>query len=225
VTPRAKPSLVSWAGKRYGWESRADGVYATQNGGATWHKIYAGPALDVLRISKNEGFISIGDEPGSCMCSTRQFWTGSAGQHWHETTTLPENFVKSGKSIYFWTGSQLATLATLPRQVSSSHLASSALDAVTNGTIVAVDPIPGGVAALVSSRVKGQGWDNTPRVVIVKGKTVTTATLPSQTGRLLVQSLTVKWPNITVNAANYFVNPVGTAAWTSPDGGATWSTG
>jgi hypothetical protein len=159
------------------------------------------------------------------MCATQQFWTASDGQHWHETTTLPENFVRSGKSLYFWTGTHLATLATLSRQVSSSRLVSSTLGSVTNGTIVAVEPIPGGVAALVSSRAKGQNWDNTPRVMIVKGKTVTTETLPAISGRLLVQSLQVDWPKLTVTATDYVANPARGAAWTSGDGGATWSAG
>ena len=225
VIPTAKPSLTSWVNKKLGWQSREDGVYATANGGSSWHKIFDGPVLGLLRMSKNEGFISVGDEPGSCMCATRQFWTGSSGEHWHETVTLPEDFVKSDGHVYFWTGARLGTLATLPRQTSSSHLASTTVDAVASGTIVAVDPIPGGVAALVSSRVKGQGWDTAPTVLLVKGTTVQTVTLPTVKGHPLVQSLQVSGPDFTVTATDFVANPATTTTWTSSDGGATWSVG
>src|SRR5262249_27830360 len=151
----------------------------TENGGSSWSKIYDGPTLDALRVSRNEGLISIGDKPGACMCSTRQFWTIDGGAHWHETATVPEQFVKGGGRIYFWTGSRLGTLMTVPRETSSSHLASTTVATVGDGTITAVDPIPGGVAALVSSRVRGQGWDTAPRILLVHGTTTQTVTLPA----------------------------------------------
>jgi hypothetical protein len=179
----------------------------------------------VLRTSRDEGFISIGDEPGSCMCSTRQFWTVSDGAHWHETTTLPESFVKGGGQIYLWSANRIGVLTSAPRETSSSKFISSTLGSITDGTIVDVEPIPGGVAALVSSRVKGQGWDTAPRVLLVRGSNVQTITLPTYTGRPLVQSMDVDWPHITVNGTDFVANPVHAAVWLSPDGGATWSTG
>jgi hypothetical protein len=223
--PPASVATTSWATKRLGWQSRSDGVYATEDAGNSWHKIFAGPVLDILRLSRNEGLISVGDKPGICMCSTQQFWTIDGGAHWHETTTLPEEFVKGAGRIYFWTASRLGTLATVPRETSSSHLASTTVATVGDGTIKAVDPIPGGVAALVSSRVHGQGWDTAPRILLVHGTTTQTVTLPTTRGRLLAESLQVAWPELTVTATDFVANPQRTTAWVSTDGGATWSTG
>ena len=39
------------------------------------------------------------------------------------------------------------------------------------------------------------------------------------------QSLTVAWPKLTVNATDFVANPVRAAVWSTPDGGATWTTG
>jgi hypothetical protein len=36
--------------------------------------------------------------------------------------------------------------------------------------------------------------------------------------------LDVAWPAITVGASDFVVNPARTAAWSSSDGGATWTT-
>jgi hypothetical protein len=223
--PQGKASLTSWVGKRLAWQSRANAVYATENGGTSWHRIFTGPALDVMRISKNVGMISVGDVPGACMCATRQYWTSSNGAYWHETTTLPEHFTTGGGRIYLWTGSRLSTLATIPRATSSSRLISSSLISFTDGTITDVKPIPGGVAALVSSRVHGESWDTTPRVVIVRGTSVQTVTLPAQRGRLLVQGLQVAWPKLTVTANDFVANPVRAAVWISSDGGAAGAPG
>ena len=62
-------------------------------------------------------------------------------------------------------------------------------------------------------------------MVVVKGTTAQTVTLPAARGRLLVQSLTAAWPTLTVNATDFVANPVRAAVWVSPDGGATWSLG
>lgn len=192
------PQSEGGGGGPWGWGGLAydaddDVLYAATSGafgGGTWHKIFTGPVLDVLRVSTLEGFISVGDEPGACMCATRQFWTMSNGAHWHETTTLPANSSRA-----------------------------------PNGTIVAVAPIAGSVAALISSRVKGEGWDTAPRVLLVKGASVQTVTLPTVTGHPLVQSLQVAGSKLTVTATDFVVNPSTTTTWVSSDGGATWSVG
>ena len=78
---------------------------------------------------------------------------------------------------------------------------------------------------LVSSRVHGQGWDSAPRVLLVKGTTVETETLPTARGRPLAENLTVAWPKLTVSATDFVANPARAAVWVSPDGGGTWSLG
>jgi PQQ-like domain len=125
-----------------------------------------------LHVSKTIGIASIVDAPGPCMCSTRQLYTNDRGKTWHETTTISAHFTASAGRVYFWSGGRLSTLVSLPRRTSSTRLASTIVATFTDGTIKDVDPIPGGVAVLVSSRVHGQGWDTAPRVLIVKGTTV-----------------------------------------------------
>jgi hypothetical protein len=73
--------------------------------------------------------------------------------------------------------------------------------------------------------VRGQGWDNAPRLLLVRGATAETVTLPAVRGRPLVESLTGTFPNLTVSATDFVANPARAAVWNTPDGGATWVTG
>jgi len=139
-------------------------------------------------------------------------------------TGCGELVVGAGSRVYFWSGGRLSMLVSLPRQTSSTRLASTTVATLTDGAIKDVDPIPGGVAVLVSTRIHGQGWDTAPPVLIVTGTTLQTVTLPTARGRLLAQGLTAAWPKLTVNATD-FANPARAAVWNTPDGGATWATG
>jgi hypothetical protein len=115
-------------------------------------------------------------------------------------------------------------LGTLARSTASTRLGSTAVASFPDGTIVDVEPIPGGVAALVSSRVRGQGWDTAPRVVVAHGAAATTVTLPAVRGRPLVTGITAVWPKLTVTATDYGPEPARTVTWSSDDGGQTWQT-
>jgi len=216
---------TSWADARHGWQSRPDGVYSTDDGGRSWRLVHAGPALAVLRLSRSAGLISVGSEPGRCMCATRRLWTSDGGATWRETTSVADAFAAGGGHVYFWSGGRLSVLAPLARRTSSTRLASTTVASFADGSIVDVQPIPGGVAALVSSRVHGQGWDTAPRVVLVRGTTAETSTLPQQRGRLLAQRLAVAWPKLTVTATDFVPTPARAAVWTSADGGASWGAG
>ena len=44
----------------HGWASREDGVYATDDGGATWHLVYPRSAVRVARVSASSGMITVG---------------------------------------------------------------------------------------------------------------------------------------------------------------------
>jgi len=178
-----------------------------------------------LHVTKRIGIASIDDHPGRCMCATRQYYTNDAGKSWHETTTVSDEFTASGGRVYFWTANRLSMLASLKRTTTSARLSSVTVATVPDGTITQVDPIPGGVAALVSSRVHGQGWDTGPRVLLVQGSVEQTLTLPTARGRLLVQSIDADWPKLTVTATDFVAHPARAAVWVSPDGGATWSLG
>ena len=113
-----------------------------------------------------------------------------------------------------------ASRQAAPRQTEGSKPAAS----LTDGSIVDADPIPGGVVALVSSRVRGQGWDTAPRVLVAHGSSVTAVTLPAAKGRPLVTGIQASWPKLTVTAIDYGPDPARAVTWSSPDGGATWQT-
>ncbi len=215
---------TSWADAEHGWQGRPSGVYATDNAGKSWRRIYPQPALAFARISPTSGVISTGSTPGACMCSTRQLWTSDAGKSWHTTKTLSGNFVGSGGRVYFWEGGALRTLA-LPARAGGGRLAARTIESVRNGTIVAAAPTRSGVAALVSARVDGQGWDTAPRVIVANGSTAHLVTLPAQPGQPLAQIIAANGNRLTVTALDFTEQPARKLTWTSTDGGSTWSAG
>src|SRR5690348_15852628 len=121
--------------------------------------------------------------------------------------SLSDRFTASAGRLYFWTPTRLSGLAALPHRTSSSRLRSPTVVTFADGTIKRVQPIPGGVAVLVASRVHGQGWDAAPRLLLVRGATAETITLQAAHGRPLVQNLTVAWPRLIVTATDFVANP------------------
>jgi hypothetical protein len=225
LSAKAPASLPSWAGARDGFQRRVNGVYATENGGHSWHQVYAGPTLVAVRLTKRTGLISVGLDPGRCMCASRQLWTNDAGKTWHETETIGPNFTAGGGGdVYFWSGGTLRRLGSFPRMTASVHLTSHLVTSFTDGTIVDVEPTPTGVAALVSSRVHGQGWDTSPRVVVMTDGVAQTAQLPTVRGRVLATSVHVSWPTLTVTGTDFVADPARQVTWISSDGGLTWTT-
>ena len=223
--PKVSATRPSWAGTRYAFQRRVTGVYATEDGAQSWHLVYPGPTLAAMRLSKRTGLISVGFDPGRCMCASRQLWTNDGGGTWHETATVGPRFtVGGGGDVYFWNAGTLRRLGTFPRTIASVHLSSHVVATFTDGTIVDVEPTPSGVAALVSTRIHGQGWDTSPRVVIMQGGVAQTVQLPVVRGRYLATSLRVSWPNLTVAGSDYVADPARQVTWTSTDGGVTWTT-
>ncbi len=218
-------SSTSWADAEHGWQGRANGVYATDDGGSHWKRILSQPALAVLRVSATSGVVSTGFAPGVCMCATRQLWTTDAGRTWHDTRTLSEDFVGSGGRVYFWQKGSLRLLAQLPAQATDARLGARTVASVGDGAIVSAIPFQGGVAALVSNRVDGAGWDNAPRVIIAQGGAAKTVNLPGRPGDPLVQTIRASGKRLVVTAVDYVQQPARTITWTSSDGGSSWSVG
>ena len=183
------------------------------------------PALAVLRVSATSGVVSTGFAPGVCMCATRQLWTTDAGRTWHDTRTLSGDFVGSDGRVYFWQKGSLRLLAQLPAQATGARLGAHTVASVADGAIVSAVPLQGGVAALVSNRVDGAGWDNAPRVIIAQSGRARTVTLPSRAGDPLVQSIKASGKRLVVTAVDYVQQPSRTITWTSSDGGSSWSVG
>ena len=224
--PKVSASHPSWADAHDAFQRRMNGVYATENGAHSWHLVYPGTTLAAVRLSKRTGLISVGFHPGRCMCASRQLWTNDGGTTWHETETVGPRFAAGGGGdVYFWSGGTLRRLGTFPRTTASVRLTSHVVASFTDGTIVDVEPTSSGVAALVSSRVHGQGWDTSPRVVVMQGGVAQAVQLPAVRGRFLATSLHVSGPNLTVAGTDFVADPVRQVTWTSGDGGVTWALG
>ena len=97
----------SFNDKRHGWQSREAGVYATDDGGHTWRRIYRTYAQRVLRLSASRGVISVGTEPSPCECAQRQLWTGDGGRTWHATRALGPDFAGAGRTLFSWSGDEV----------------------------------------------------------------------------------------------------------------------
>lgn len=216
------PRSTSWADAAHGWQRRDDGVYATTNGGRSWRRIYPYPALAAALVASGAGVISTGSVPGTCMCAARRLWTTNNGASWHDAGILTDSFRSANGRIYFWEEGALRLLQPLPR-TASQRLGAATLTTVTDGVIVDAARIPNGIVALVSSRTEGQGWDNTPRVVVASPDGATIVSLPRQPGRLLAQTIRLTGGALTVTATDYTVQPPSTTTWTSPDNGTTWA--
>jgi len=214
---------TSWADARHGWQSRASGVYATDDGGSRWKAILPQPALAVLRLSATAGVVSTGFAPGVCMCATRQLWTTDAGRTWHDTRTLSGSFAAASGRVYFWLKGSLRLLAPLPLHATGARLGARTIASVGDGTIVSAIPFRGGLAALVSNRVDGAGWDNSPRVIVVQGGSVKTVALPSRPGTPLAQTIKASGARLVVTAVDSVAQPAHAITWSSADGGQTWS--
>ena len=94
------------------------------------------------------------------------------------------------------------------------------------GAIADVDPVPNGVAALLTRRVQGAGLDGSPRVLLVQSGRVRVLKLPRVGGDVLARSLEAAWPALTVRGFDvtaFTRGQRGDVTWRTLDGGRTWS--
>jgi PQQ-like domain len=217
------PEHRSFANGLYGWASREDGVYASDDGGSSWRLVYPRNAIRVARVSAQTGMISLGDRVTDCGCRQVRLWTADAGVHWHATREVGGvGFVGGGGTLWWWRGGNLFRAAVWPpakRGLRRQRVAR------IKGVILDAGPVPDGVAALVSNRVAGIHYDNSPRLLLVRGAVITVLTLPAAPGEVLARSLEVAWPQITVRGADmtaFTRGQQGALTWSSADGGASW---
>jgi hypothetical protein len=217
------PEHRSFANGLYGWASREDGVYASDDGGRSWRLVYPRNAIRVARVSAQTGMISLGDRVTDCGCRQVRLWTVDAGAHWHATREVGgTGFVGGGGTLWWWRGGDLFRAAVWPPAKQGLRRRRVAR---IKGVILDAKPVPDGVAALASSRVAGIYYDNTPRILLVRGAVITVLTLPVVTGEVLARSLEVSWPQITVRGADMTAFRRGLQSgltWRSADGGASW---
>jgi hypothetical protein len=202
----------SFSDTRHGWQSREAGVYATDDGGHTWRRIYRTYAQRVLRLSATRGVISVGTEPSPCECAQRQLWTRDGGRTWHATRALGPDFAGAGRTLFSWSGDEVRRSVWPP-------LHSARIETFAS-RVADVAPVPGGMAALQTSA--GRSFDNVARVTILRGDVSSTVTLPAQSGRVLARSLSVEWPSIVVRTLVFTDAGRRTARWRSTNGGRSW---
>lgn len=205
-------AYTSWSDKRHGWQSREGGVFASDDAGRTWRRIYGTYAQRVVRLSQSNGVISIGTGAVSCNCRERQLWTSDDGHSWHETRALGPQFVGSASNLYTWSDATLSRASWPPRR--------STMLATLGETIADAAPIPGGVAALLTG--SGHSWDNRARIVALRGDAESTIELPDEPGDVLARALTADWPNLVVRTYVFTDSGRKTVSWRSTDGGKTW---
>jgi hypothetical protein len=210
---------------RLAWVSRSDGVYASDDGGVGWRRIYAHPAIHVLRTSRTAGLIAVGAPPPACTCHPRILWTTSAGRTWHETDAVTATTAGGGRQL-FWLDAVGKRLSEVRRWPPPLHAPiSSRIAAVAaSGRILDLARVPDGVAALVTARADGHAWDDAPRVVLARRGRSTTLRLPHVGGSVLVRSIAASWPAITVRGSNFDADgAIVPLVWRSRDGGQAWT--
>jgi putative pyrroloquinoline-quinone-binding quinoprotein len=206
------------------WVSREDGVYAKDDVGGTWRLIYPRSAVRVAQVSATSGMIAVGDRSSACGCRQVRLWTADGGATWARTPkAVGTGFAAANGTLWWWRGGTLYRAAAWPPGAGGLK----GVKVVTvKGAILDVDPLPGGVAALVTRRVGGLGYDRVPRVLLGSVSALRQRTLPAVGGDVLVRSLDVAWPEIRVRGFDvtaFTRREEGSVEWLSHDGGASWT--
>ena len=158
--PTSAVSAVSWSSTEDAWETRANGVYSTENGGRTWDEIYDQPALSILRLSKTAGVIELGVAPTPCMCVTRKLWTADDGSTWHPTDAIGDDYAGAGGDLYWWEGGALHVITGFPPADAETTLRAKLAVSIPDGTIVGAARTVTGFA--FSSRTASTAGTGTP---------------------------------------------------------------
>jgi len=206
------------------WVSREDGVYATDDGGATWRAIFARSAVRVARVSATSGMIAVGERITGCGCRQVRLWTADGGATWARTPkAVGAGFSAANGTLWWWRGGSLFRAAAWPPGAGGLK---GVRAATVKGAILDVDAIPGGVAVLVTRRVAGIGFDRIPVLLLGNASALRQRTLPAVAGDVLVRSMQVNWPQIRVDGFDvtaFTRRAGGPVLWLSVDGGASWT--
>jgi putative pyrroloquinoline-quinone binding quinoprotein len=214
----------SFSDAAHGWVSREDGVYATDNGGSTWRLIYPRSAVRVAQVSPSSGMIAVGDRITACGCKQVRLWTADGGATWTRTPkAVGTGFAGANGTLWWWRGGVLYHAAAWPPGPTGLQ----AVKAVAvKGAILDADALPGGVAALVTRRVGGLGFDRVPVLLLGLGPSFRQQTLPPVGGDVVLRSLDVRWPEIAVRGFDvtaFTRGEEGSILWLSEDGGTAWT--
>jgi hypothetical protein len=221
-----------WPDARHGWETRCDrdgicSLYATEDGGRRWHRIFNGETEDVmgfLRTSATGGVISIN------LKAPEQYWTLDNGRHWYFTRRLPPfwqggiNLAGRGQLLFWTHASSLYRVANwLPSRKAPLRL--RRIGVIKDGSFDDLAWVPRGVAGAV---LRNRDATNAAvaRVLIRRGSRNFLVRLrdPDPATALRIDSLTLfaSWPELTVLAEDDRGHPL--YSWRSSNGGRSWST-
>lgn len=218
------PEHRSFSSPLNGWVSREDGVYATEDGGASWRLLYPRSAIRVARVSALTGMLSLGDRALGCACRQRRLWTPDGGVSWRPTSeAVGAGFLGSAGTLWWWRGGGLFRATHWPPGAAGLK---GVRVARLPGVVVDARAVPGGVVALVSHRVAGIGFDRRPRLLLVqRRRKVKVLRLPWVAGEVVARSVDVAWPTMTVQAHDgvaFTRRQEGSIEWRTIDGGAKW---
>jgi outer membrane protein assembly factor BamB len=179
----AVPGQSSWLDAKHAWVSRETGVYATADGGGHWRRIFAQPAVTVVRTSVGAGIIRVASVASGCVCAY-DLWTTDGGRKWHPTRAIAGGLVGRGGSLY-WLGAAGAQIRRVTPWPPTGPIRSQTVAAVDAGRIVSLALVPGGVAGLV----KDPSGRLASIVVSRPGRQNEWHELPEPPGMLIAQSL------------------------------------
>jgi hypothetical protein len=218
------PEYRSAADGLHRWVSHEDAVYATDNGGATWRTIFARSAVRVAQVSPTSGMISVGDRITGCGCRQVRLWTADGGSTWTRTPkAVGAGFAGANGTLWWWRGGSLYRAAAWPP---GARGLKGVKAAAVKGAILDVEAIPDGVAALVTRRVAGLGFDRIPILLLGNASVLRQRMLPAVGGDVLLRSMDVRWPEIRVDGFDvtaFSRHEGGSVQWRSADGGASWT--
>ncbi len=204
----------SWPDAEHGWVSRENGVWATDDSGKHWRRIFARPAVTVVRTAAQAGVIRIGAVAAPCTCA-HDYWTIDGGRHWVATRAIEGGLVGRGASLYWVKDrTELQRVAPWPPV---GRIKSQPVGSIDKGTIVSTALVPGGIAALTRDGISG-----TASILVVDRDGGRSVDLPDPPGALLDQSLSVSGSTLVVDATVFDDGAAQTLRWTSDDR-RTWS--
>jgi hypothetical protein len=209
------PGHASWLDRQHGWVSRETGVYATDDGGRHWRRIFDKPAATVVRTSVKAGVIRVATVAAGCACAY-DLWTVDGGRHWTATRAIGGGLVGRGSSLYWLAqgGTEIQQVSPWPPR---GRIRSRSVAAVDDGTIVDLALVPGGVAALVRNQTTGA-----TSILVVHGAETETVRLPAPPGALVAESLRSAGGDLVVDGTVFSGGASRQMRWTSGADAAAW---
>jgi hypothetical protein len=244
-TSRGKtPFVESWADTQHGWRlaGRPDlarfypAVEATDDGGRTWRRVLTrrDGIARIGRVSPTTGYAWAGRSPhGALVPSGTVLVTSDGGRRWRalRISPRPQLVEASGNDLYFVSGHRGGGT---PRDVWRLATALSGrpvrMLVGTLLTIVSLQPVPGGIAALGLGAPAGSPFS----VLVSRLGRTRVVSVPAAPGPNREPCnpvvFAVEWPVITIVAKQSFTphgNPCESGmsrslAWVSTDAGGSW---